>query len=258
MPEYDFHHLSPYDMEVLARDLLQAHWQLTLENFRSGRDGGIDLRYSVGAGSLIVQVKHYAKTGVSGLLRDLEKEAVKVRKLKPKRYALVTTVHVSEAAHLLQMLNTTKCVHPAQRNHLRSAIEHALLAEAEAGCNNAELRDLIEAFSPVVPGSTVETSLQKAFVEYGKSCFRQDLEDCNSAELYEGLIDDLRNFSVVLKVDAGNLIAEVEFKKAEFEEEAEAYADAMQDEWKERWRAERYESGSVADMFDSLARDDRQ
>lgn len=92
MPEYDFHQLSPYDLEVLTRDLLQAHWGSDLESFKAGRDGGIDLRYAPGPARTIVQVKHYLRTGLAGLLRDLKKEAVKVRRLAPSRYVLVTSV----------------------------------------------------------------------------------------------------------------------------------------------------------------------
>ncbi len=43
MLDYDFHQLSPYDLEILARDLLQAHWGVTIESFKTGKDGGIDL-----------------------------------------------------------------------------------------------------------------------------------------------------------------------------------------------------------------------
>ena len=46
MPNYDFSTLSPPDFEELSRDLLQAELNVKLEGFRSGRDKGIDLRYS--------------------------------------------------------------------------------------------------------------------------------------------------------------------------------------------------------------------
>ncbi|MGR6467936.1 nSTAND3 domain-containing NTPase [Rhizobium sp. PAMB 3182] len=95
MPDYDFHQLSPYDLEILARDLLQAHWGVTIESFKTGRDGGIDLRYANGSGKIIVQVKHLLKTGLAGLMRELTKEAAKVRRLKPSRYVLVTSVPLS-------------------------------------------------------------------------------------------------------------------------------------------------------------------
>ena len=95
MPEYDFHHLSPHDLERLARDLLQARWSVRLESFKAGRDGGIDLRYARGANNLVVQVKHYVRTGYDGLLRDLKKEDPKIGKLSPSRYVVVTSVPLS-------------------------------------------------------------------------------------------------------------------------------------------------------------------
>ena len=95
MPEYDFHQLSPHDLERLVRDLLQAHWSTRLESFKIGRDGGIDLRYSKGTNSLIVQVKHYFRTGLTGLIRDLRKEDPKIAKLAPSRYAVATSLPLS-------------------------------------------------------------------------------------------------------------------------------------------------------------------
>ena len=97
MPDYDFHQLSPYDLEILARDLLQAHWGVMIESFKTGKDRGIDLRYAAGAGNTIVQVKHFLKTGLVGLTRELAKEAEKVRRLQPIRYVLVTSVPLSAA-----------------------------------------------------------------------------------------------------------------------------------------------------------------
>jgi hypothetical protein len=84
-------------LEILARDLLQAHWEVTLESFKSGRDKGIDLRYALGPNRTIVQVKHYLRTGLKGLLRDLKREAIKVCRLKPQRYVLITSVSLSAA-----------------------------------------------------------------------------------------------------------------------------------------------------------------
>jgi hypothetical protein len=95
MPNYDFHQLSAFDLEILSRDLLQAHWGVTIESFKDGKDGGIDLRYATGSGTTIVQVKHFHKTGLSGLMRQLKEEGEKVRRLKPTRYVLVTSVSLS-------------------------------------------------------------------------------------------------------------------------------------------------------------------
>ena len=97
MPEYDFYQLSPHDLERLVRDLLQAQWSVRLESFKTGRDGGIDLRHARGSGNFIVQVKHYVRTGFAGLLRDLKKEDAKIAKLAPSRYVVVTSVPLSPA-----------------------------------------------------------------------------------------------------------------------------------------------------------------
>ena len=50
MPEYDFHQLSPHDLEILTRDLLQAHWHVTLENFKTGKP--------VPVGTVVIKEKH--------------------------------------------------------------------------------------------------------------------------------------------------------------------------------------------------------
>jgi hypothetical protein len=97
MTDYDFHQLSSHDFEQLSRDLLQMDWGIKLESFKTGKDGGIDFRYATAGASTIVQCKHYARTGLSGLLRDLRLEADKVKKLKPQRYVLVTSVALSPA-----------------------------------------------------------------------------------------------------------------------------------------------------------------
>lgn len=97
MANYDFQQLSPHDFECMARDLLQADWGLTLESFKTGKDGGVDFRYAHSGLHIVVQCKHYIRTGLAGLLRDLGAEAAKVRKLRPRRYVLVTSVPLSPA-----------------------------------------------------------------------------------------------------------------------------------------------------------------
>jgi Restriction endonuclease len=92
MSNYDFRQLSPHDFEQLARDLIQARDGIILESFKNGRDLGIDFRHANASGDIIVQCKHYVGTGLPGLIGDLKKEAVKVEKLKPTRYILVTSV----------------------------------------------------------------------------------------------------------------------------------------------------------------------
>ena len=95
MRDYDFKQLSPHDFEELARDLIQARDGIVLESFKTGKDGGIDFRHTRGKDSSIVQCKHYAETGLAGLIRDLKKEVPKVARIKPSRYLIVTSVGLS-------------------------------------------------------------------------------------------------------------------------------------------------------------------
>jgi hypothetical protein len=75
MPNYDFSQLSPIDFENLVHGLLEKEWSCRLEAFKSGRDQGIDLRYSCPPlGSTIIQCKHYVSSGIRKLLRDLKKD----------------------------------------------------------------------------------------------------------------------------------------------------------------------------------------
>ncbi len=96
MSGYDFNaKLSPLDFELLTKDLLEAELSISLENFREGRDGGIDLRYAPQSGGrLIVQCKRYSSFAAlkSAMVNE---ELPKIQKLNPTRYVLATSVGLS-------------------------------------------------------------------------------------------------------------------------------------------------------------------
>jgi hypothetical protein len=99
VPRHDYGSLSPQDFEDLARDLLQAEWNIALEAFTAGRDNGIDLRHIADAShSVVVQCKHYATSGFGKLfahLRDVERP--KLDRLRPQRYVVVTSAGLTPA-----------------------------------------------------------------------------------------------------------------------------------------------------------------
>ena len=71
MPDYNFLNLSPPEFEDLTKDLLQKQFDITLETFTSGRDNGIDLRYSSShKENLIIQCKRYKGSVAAGEIRD--------------------------------------------------------------------------------------------------------------------------------------------------------------------------------------------
>lgn len=93
MADYSFESLAPYDLEILAQDLLSEKLNVKFESYPIGRDSGIDLRYSEKLeNTIIVQCKHYRGSKYTDLEKTLREEIVKIEKIKPKRYILVTTL----------------------------------------------------------------------------------------------------------------------------------------------------------------------
>jgi DNA polymerase III delta prime subunit len=97
MTNYDFMNLSPIEFEMLSRDLLQKEIGVTLENFKSGKDNGIDLRFCESFdNAIIVQSKRY-KDDFFSLYNNLKKEIAKVKIIKPLRYIITTSVSLNPA-----------------------------------------------------------------------------------------------------------------------------------------------------------------
>ena len=82
----NYSNLNDVEFEYLCKDVMSRMLSKNLERFGPGRDGGIDLTDNSYFRNVIVQVKHYANTSVSGLMRSLEKEIPKVKEQSPKQY----------------------------------------------------------------------------------------------------------------------------------------------------------------------------
>lgn len=96
MPNYDFQKLEANEFECLVRDLLQAREGLFVDSFAPGPDGGIDLRFAYSKDKqCVVQCKRYATW--NSLKSVLEKEVDKVKRLKPNRYIIATSVDLTPA-----------------------------------------------------------------------------------------------------------------------------------------------------------------
>lgn len=108
--KYDFIPLSPEEFETLLMDLLSAKFKISLEAFKSGKDDGIDLRWTTtatGQPDLIVQCKRYAPAHFAQLLASCKLEQAKIKKLSPARYILATSVGLTPAnkKKLLELLS---------------------------------------------------------------------------------------------------------------------------------------------------------
>lgn len=80
----NFTNLNDIEFEYLCKDIMSKMLGVELQRFAPGRDGGVDLADNVFTKNIVVQVKHYIKTDISGLLSSLRKEIPKVEKAKPK------------------------------------------------------------------------------------------------------------------------------------------------------------------------------
>jgi hypothetical protein len=97
MADYDFTQLNDKEFEVLAIELLSVSLDKKIERFKPGKDKGVDGRFfSDSGGEIIIQCKHYIKTGYKGLISKLKKiEREKVLVLSPERYVFVTSLPLS-------------------------------------------------------------------------------------------------------------------------------------------------------------------
>lgn len=91
----NYANLNDVEFEYLCQDVMSKKLGVDLRRFAAGRDGGIDLADSTYKPKIIVQVKHYVKTDVGGLIRSLSKEVEKVEELKPTQYYICCSKELS-------------------------------------------------------------------------------------------------------------------------------------------------------------------
>lgn len=96
MKKYTFEELTDIEFEDFVNDLLSCAYGWEIESFKPGRDFGIDGRSSTINGTTIIQSKHYRKSGVDKLLREIAlNEAQKAKELNPERYIFATSLNLS-------------------------------------------------------------------------------------------------------------------------------------------------------------------
>jgi hypothetical protein len=94
---HDFSSLSPSDFEDLTRDLLGRELGIRFESFPDGPDDGMDGRHATADGDVILQAKHYYRSGFAKLKAKMKQERGAIDALSPKRYVLATSVALTPA-----------------------------------------------------------------------------------------------------------------------------------------------------------------
>ncbi len=95
---YNLALLSPDDFERLVNDLLAVQLRTHIENFKSGKDKGIDGRYIDDNGqTTIIQSKHFIKSKFSNLKSTIKNsELPKIKKINPAKYYIATSLELSD------------------------------------------------------------------------------------------------------------------------------------------------------------------
>ena len=122
------------------------------------------------------------------------------------------------------------------------------------GCRSDELREAIRILDDP-PSEDDLNKLRAGYAVYLEHYFSNERSECYSDDDFDGLIADLMLFKETLGVQTDALVSEVDEARQDFLESEEQYTYAQEDEYKVRWRAERYENESIADMFASLKSD---
>ncbi|WP_061247639.1 restriction endonuclease [Leptospira noguchii] len=96
--QYSFESINDKEFEILAIDILSKYFNIRIERFKSGKDQGVDGRFfSSDNQEIIIQCKHYYKSGFKLLFRKLKSDEIKsIQKLSPKRYILLTSTQLSK------------------------------------------------------------------------------------------------------------------------------------------------------------------
>lgn len=89
--DHDFANLSHSQFEDLCRDLIGAELGVRFEAFPEGPDDGMDGRHATADGAIILQAKHYLRSGSAKLLSKMKAERASIDGLEPSRYILTTS-----------------------------------------------------------------------------------------------------------------------------------------------------------------------
>lgn len=82
----NFNNLNDNEFEELCCDVMSKKLNIPLRRYAAGKDQGIDLTDSIENPRIVVQVKHYKRTGAKGMIQQLKGEIEKVKKINPKQY----------------------------------------------------------------------------------------------------------------------------------------------------------------------------
>ena len=96
MKKYTFDELNDIEFESFVNDLFSNEYSWKIERYKEGKDSGIDGKILLANKTIVIQSKHYRKSGFSKLLTVIKNEELdKALKLGLNRYIIVTSLSLS-------------------------------------------------------------------------------------------------------------------------------------------------------------------
>lgn len=89
---YNYGNLSDVEFELLCKDIMSVRLGIDLRTFTRGRDSGIDICDQVINPKVVIQVKHYLRSGFSNLKSSLENEKKNLENIGCKNYYICTSL----------------------------------------------------------------------------------------------------------------------------------------------------------------------
>jgi len=160
-------------------------------------------------------------------------------------------VNITDGLSILNSLQSAKWLQIDQFNEISTAVRSELIACAK-NCSSNDLRNILEIEN--MDEEELE-HLRSAVEQYLVHQFKVELSECKTSSDVHALIDDLETIQHRTGFAMETQLWDANQAMDEMNEREEAYADHMQDEWKERRWDQRHSDESLDKMFSSLKRD---
>lgn len=162
-------------------------------------------------------------------------------------------IHIQDGVDILRAFNRITWSQIDNLSGIYINCRDTLVNEASYGCDSDTLRDLISALDSFeLEEPETLAALRNGFEKFLHENFSHELQESKSNSQFDKLIDNLKEFETILGVDAEHEKDLTLTAQQEFEENESAYADHMQDMWKEQHYESRADERSVHELFSSL------
>ena len=180
MVMFNYSNLSDIEFEELVKDIMEKKLNTKLHTFSRGKDGGIDIRDGKIPYNIVIQVKHYQKSGFSALKRALEKEKSKVDKLNPNKYYICCDLELTSY--------NQKEIFDLFKEYMDSTDNIITLKEIEVWLTSAEVLRMVYNNNVIIDSQMMLTDIQ------------EDSKYFVQTDLFEKCLEKLKSERIIMLV----------------------------------------------------------